>query len=228
MKTRLEGDPQQTAQYIYSIPCECGRSYIGETGRSLAVRLHECRHNLKEGLLEKSKFAHHAYEEGHRVGWDDGRILEIESNSRYRKYMESALMACLINPISHPSHPIWMPSSAMGFLTHSEDMYDGTDSSWFSVKFRSRVFRFYSIDGASGRYYMPDGNCIGHFCIYNFFHNKNYSQIVFHFFGLVLIHVVLLARFVAQISISSFILVLRMCVLYHNLYCIFSCYLRPN
>ncbi|PNF31038.1 hypothetical protein B7P43_G17855, partial [Cryptotermes secundus] len=50
MKTRPKRDPQQTAQYVYSIPCECGRSYIGETGRPLAVRLREHRHNLKEGL----------------------------------------------------------------------------------------------------------------------------------------------------------------------------------
>jgi hypothetical protein len=58
------------------------------------------RHNLKEGLLEKSKLVQHAYEEGHRVGWDEARILEIESNSRYRKYKESAHMACLTNQIS--------------------------------------------------------------------------------------------------------------------------------
>jgi hypothetical protein len=38
----------------YSIPCECGRSYIGETSRPLAVRLREHRHNLHQGLLEKS------------------------------------------------------------------------------------------------------------------------------------------------------------------------------
>jgi hypothetical protein len=37
MKTRPERDPQLTAQCIYSIFCECGRSYIGETGRSPAV-----------------------------------------------------------------------------------------------------------------------------------------------------------------------------------------------
>jgi hypothetical protein len=53
-----------------------------------------------EGLLEKSKLAQHAYEEGHRVGCDEARILEIESNSMYRKYKESAHMACLTNPIS--------------------------------------------------------------------------------------------------------------------------------
>jgi hypothetical protein len=69
MKTRPEGDPLQTAQCVYRTPCECGRSYIGETGRPLAMRLREHRHNLKEGLLEKSKQAQHAYEEGHTVAW---------------------------------------------------------------------------------------------------------------------------------------------------------------
>jgi hypothetical protein len=49
----------------------------------------------KGGLLEKSKLAQHAYDEGHNVGWDDARILEVESNSRYRKYKELAHMACL-------------------------------------------------------------------------------------------------------------------------------------
>jgi hypothetical protein len=93
-------------------PCECGRSYIGETSSPLAVRLREHRHNLQLGLLEKSKLAQHAYEEGHRVGWNDARVLEIESNSRYRKYKESAHMACLTNSISQPSldiSPIWTP-----------------------------------------------------------------------------------------------------------------------
>jgi hypothetical protein len=39
MKTRPEGDPQQTAQCIYSIPCECGRSYIGKRSRPLALKV---------------------------------------------------------------------------------------------------------------------------------------------------------------------------------------------
>jgi hypothetical protein len=102
MKTRLKRDLQQVAQCIHSIPCECGRSYTGETGRPLAVRLREHRHNLKEDLLEKPKVAQHACEEGQRVGRDEARSLEIESNSKYRKYKKSAHMACLINPISQP------------------------------------------------------------------------------------------------------------------------------
>jgi hypothetical protein len=47
MNTSPERYMQQTAQCNYSIPRECGRNYIGETGRPLAVRLHEHRHNLQ-------------------------------------------------------------------------------------------------------------------------------------------------------------------------------------
>jgi hypothetical protein len=38
------------------------------------VWFHEHRHNLQQVLLEKSKLAQHAYEEGYRVGWDKARI----------------------------------------------------------------------------------------------------------------------------------------------------------
>jgi hypothetical protein len=48
--------------------------------------LREHRHSLKEGLLEKSKLAQHVFGEDHRVGWDEARVLGIESNSRSRKY----------------------------------------------------------------------------------------------------------------------------------------------
>jgi predicted GIY-YIG superfamily endonuclease len=93
MRTRQERDPLQVAQSIYSVSCECVRNYIGEIGRPLAVRLREHRHNLQQGLLKKSKLAQHVYEEGHRVRWYDATILEIESNSRYRKHKESANIA---------------------------------------------------------------------------------------------------------------------------------------
>jgi hypothetical protein len=78
MKTRLERDPLQTAQRIYSIPCECGRSCIGETGRPLAVWLRDQRHNVQQSLLEKSELAQHVYKERHRAGWDEARIWKLK------------------------------------------------------------------------------------------------------------------------------------------------------
>jgi hypothetical protein len=62
--------------------------------------------------LSRPQVAQHTYEEGHRISWDEARVLEVESNSRYRKYKESAHMACSTNPTSQPSlgiSPIWIP-----------------------------------------------------------------------------------------------------------------------
>jgi hypothetical protein len=47
--------------------------------------------------------AQHAFEEGHQISWNEAKILQIEFNSRQRKYKESAVMACMENPISQPS-----------------------------------------------------------------------------------------------------------------------------
>jgi hypothetical protein len=69
--------PQQTARHIYSIPCECGRSCIGETDRPLAVQPHEHRQHTEEAFQGKSKLAQPGYEKCHRVGWNETRILEI-------------------------------------------------------------------------------------------------------------------------------------------------------
>jgi hypothetical protein len=112
MSIRPMSDPQQTAHCIDNIPCECGRSYVGETGRPLFVRIGEHKFNLKNGLLVKSKLAQHAFEELHQISWNEAKILQTEVNSRQRKYKEFAHMACMENTISQPSSEfpaIWIP-----------------------------------------------------------------------------------------------------------------------
>jgi hypothetical protein len=65
---RPERNSQQTAHCSCNIPCECGRSYVGETGRPLAMWLYEHRHDLRESPLEYLKVVQPANEKGHRVG----------------------------------------------------------------------------------------------------------------------------------------------------------------
>jgi hypothetical protein len=63
--------------------------------------------------------------------WGDAEILEIESNSRHKKYKETACIPCLTNLIIHPA---WIsltsgsPLSEMRLLT-PRNQYDVTDSS---------------------------------------------------------------------------------------------------
>jgi hypothetical protein len=60
---------------------------------------------------------------------DEAGILEIERNSRYNKYKESAHMTCLTNQISQPSlniPPIWIPLIS-DELPAQRDRYDIID-----------------------------------------------------------------------------------------------------
>jgi hypothetical protein len=54
-------------QCVYSILCDCCRCYIGKTSKPLEVCIKEHKYNVTQGLIEKSKFAQHAYEEGHKI-----------------------------------------------------------------------------------------------------------------------------------------------------------------
>jgi hypothetical protein len=123
MRTKPERDQQQTAHYVCSIPCECDGSYVVGTGRPLG--------RAALGIWAKCQLAQHPYE-GHRVGWDEARVLEIGSNGRYRKQKESAHMARSANLISQPSlyiSPILIPLlSVKRLATYTEGRYDLTDS----------------------------------------------------------------------------------------------------
>jgi predicted GIY-YIG superfamily endonuclease len=112
MKTGPVRDAQQTKHCVYSIPCDCGRCYIGETSRPLEVRIKGHKYNLTQGLLEKSKLAQHTYELGHQICWKEAKVLQIEPSTTYRKYKESADVSLVDILISQPgldSSPIWTP-----------------------------------------------------------------------------------------------------------------------
>jgi hypothetical protein len=78
---------------------------MGETKRILEVRIKEYKYtyNLTQGFLEKSKLARHVYEELHKLCWNEAKVLQIEPNTTYRKYKESAHMSLLDHLISQPS-----------------------------------------------------------------------------------------------------------------------------
>jgi hypothetical protein len=52
---------ESAKEVIYEIPCECGKSYIGETGRKLETRLKEHKASLWRGDPEISKLTEHSH-----------------------------------------------------------------------------------------------------------------------------------------------------------------------
>ncbi|XP_045477895.1 uncharacterized protein LOC123683043 [Harmonia axyridis] len=111
-KVKPDNENQRTKNCIYEIPCECGRSYIGETKRPLDTRVKEHQKLARLGETEKSRLVQHAWDEEHRIKWDEASIISKEERSKRRKLKEAAFMAITPNPISMPSleiKEVWAP-----------------------------------------------------------------------------------------------------------------------
>jgi hypothetical protein len=106
MRTRPIRTPQETANCVCYIPCEWGRNCVADISRPWAVKH---RQHLGGGHLKKSKYAQLSFEENHRIVRKKAKVLEIETNSVYRKFMDLAYMSCLQNPSAEIS-PICYPS----------------------------------------------------------------------------------------------------------------------
>jgi hypothetical protein len=102
-----------TKGMIYKIPCECGKVYIGETGRTLDTRLQEHKRSVQKRDPDISKLAEHAITMGHRFLWTDAEIIGRETNWKAREFQEAAeIYKAGENAISSPSfdiHPVWLP-----------------------------------------------------------------------------------------------------------------------
>lgn len=65
---------------VYRIPCECGKQYIGHTGRTVEVRCKEHARNIRLFYPDKSAVAEHAINMGHRIKFGETAILARSSN----------------------------------------------------------------------------------------------------------------------------------------------------
>ncbi|XP_071441632.1 uncharacterized protein [Hetaerina americana] len=60
---------------VYSIPCECGEEYIGETGRTIETRIKEHKRHLRLYQPSKSAVAEHAIDCDHAIRWEETKML---------------------------------------------------------------------------------------------------------------------------------------------------------
>ena len=71
---------------VYRITCsDCGKSYFGETGRGLSIRIKEHRNELRNHRMSNA-FAHYTDEAGHLPKWNDPEPLHANVTKMQRCY----------------------------------------------------------------------------------------------------------------------------------------------
>ena len=73
---------------IYIVKCSCGDTYVGETGRTLDVRLKKHKRAVKMDN-QNNGIAVHANKTLHDIQWDSAEVLERKSNLYKRKFKEA-------------------------------------------------------------------------------------------------------------------------------------------
>ena len=75
---------------VYQVPCkDCQSSYVGQTKRSLAVRLKEHKRAVFNGDKETSALAEHVLSTGHNIDWANVSIVASCDHLSQRLYLES-------------------------------------------------------------------------------------------------------------------------------------------
>jgi len=72
-------DPDKQDGVVYRIPCECGKVYIGETGRSMQKRIKEHDRDIRLARTQTSTVSEHANKTGHHPLWNEVKFIDGDS-----------------------------------------------------------------------------------------------------------------------------------------------------
>ncbi|XP_050544291.1 uncharacterized protein LOC126907220 [Daktulosphaira vitifoliae] len=89
LRNPIDKLPEMQTPGVYEIPCSCGKSYIGQTGRAIATRIKEHEKDVEYQRTEKSAVAEHAKNKGHDIQFDKVKILNKETHFGKRMYKEA-------------------------------------------------------------------------------------------------------------------------------------------
>jgi hypothetical protein len=79
----------ESKEVVYEVNClECEASYYGETGRQLGKRVDEHQNNVQK-KNNTSLIYQHVKDFGHKINFDDVKIVDRASNVKERRFLEA-------------------------------------------------------------------------------------------------------------------------------------------
>ena len=75
MRTVKDKVDEHQLKGVYKVTCSCGLNYIGETGRSLKVRLKEHGADIRNQRVRTSALAEHLENSKHHICLEDSLLL---------------------------------------------------------------------------------------------------------------------------------------------------------
>ena len=126
------------ANCVYRIPCKsCDKSYVGETGRSLGLRMEEHRKeaeksesrpytrsskSLAASEIHKSAIMDHVVTENHVMDWDNIRVLDREED-RTRRWIKEAIWIRKSVPVLNRDEGGLPTVAYLRFFDHHTDIW---------------------------------------------------------------------------------------------------------
>ena len=74
---------------VYRIPCECGKVYIGETGRPMLDRIEEHYRDIRLARSQTSAVSGHAHNTGHLPFWIEVKFIDRDPHCYTRRVNEA-------------------------------------------------------------------------------------------------------------------------------------------
>ncbi|XP_066017333.1 uncharacterized protein [Pocillopora verrucosa] len=96
-------DPAKQDGVVYKIPCECGKVYIGETGRPMLDRIEEHDRDIRLARNETSAVSEHAHNTGHKPLWNEVKFIDRDPYYNTRRFKEANHIRIHPNSINRDS-----------------------------------------------------------------------------------------------------------------------------